>query len=346
MFRTRELSAVEVAYLGSLRNDMRGVPQEVSDGAAYYATTLMERGFPVLFDRPHISFVTGTPLQVLATMVARPAEFYSPFRIPKRSGGSRLIAAPTISLKIVQRWIQRHILDALELSSACHGFMPGHSIVSNAAPHVDNEVVLKLDIRDFFESVSRDRVFRIFRRLGYARPVARALTSLTTFRGALPQGAPTSPMLANAVAEELDVRLTAYAGELGLKYTRYADDLTFSGSALRSPHTRRGIDAIIRAERFRPHDDKARYLGQHQRQIVTGVVVNERLNAPRRLRRRLRQEVYYLRRFGVEEHLRARGITHSRYKEHMYGRVYALNQLRPEEATRLLEELDQVDWPY
>jgi RNA-directed DNA polymerase len=346
MFAAHELQPEHVEYLEKVRRSLENVPQEIRDQASYYATTLMERGFPVLFDREHLAYVTETPTNILASIAAAPRRYYAFFRTRKRGGGSRLIAAPTPTLKHVQQWLHRELLSNLVLHPASHGFTRGRSIASNAAPHVRASTMLKLDLQDFFGSVDRARVYRIFRRIGYCRQVASLLASLTTLRGMLPQGAPTSPVLANAAAEGMDHRLASYAAHHDLAYTRYADDLTFSGKALHARKTRLAIDFIVRDENFRPNDRKARYLRSHQRQLVTGVVVNERLNANRRWRRALRQEVYYLGRFGVEDHMRYRGLDYSRYKEHVYGQVYALNTLRPDEAGALLEELAHVDWPY
>jgi retron-type reverse transcriptase len=184
----------------------------------------------------------------------------------------------------------------------------------------------------------------MFRFLGYSREVANLLTSLVTLDGSLPQGAPTSPDLANVAAYRLDVRLSAFAERHGLVYTRYADDLTFSGEQLRAPRVTRAIEHIVRAERFSPNDDKRRYVADHQRQTVTGLVVNDALNWPRERRRWLRQEVHFLARFGLSSHLERRGASRPAYRDFIYGHVYALNQANHREARRLLELLDSVDW--
>jgi len=220
----------------------------------------------------------------------------------------------------------------------------GRSVVTNARPHVGSEVILKLDISDFFGNVKRTAIFRTFRFVGYSRRVSNLLTDLTTLDGALPQGAPTSPDLANMAAYRLDVRLSGFAAKNELVYTRYADDLTFSGKF--TPMEQRTIEHIMRDEGFAPNEKKLRYLLPDGRQSVTGIVVNAKLNWPRPRRRWLRQEVYYLRRFGVDGHLEARGIDRSRYKEFIYGHVFALRALHRSEGEALLNELDQVDWPY
>lgn len=302
--------------------------------------------FPVLFDANHLAYVTRTRPQTLGGMRSQPWRFYRPFWIPKRRGGSREINAPTPALRNVQAWIASEVLASFRPHECCHGFVKGRSIVSNAKPHVAHRVLLAIDIRDFFGSVSPSVVFRLFRRVGYSVDVSKLLTSLTTLRGALPQGAPTSPMLANMAAYSLDCRLNGYARRHALVCTRYADDLTFSGYSSGGQPVKRTIESILRDEGFAPNESKTRYMRRDVRQEVTGVVVNERLNAPRDRRRWLRQEIYYLTKYGVENHLRARGYDQRRYKEFLYGHVAALNQTRPDEAGRYFRLLDEVDWPY
>lgn len=340
------LESFEEAYVARVREALllRRVPEVAVEDAARYARTLIERGAPVLFDQTHLSHVVAVPSQVVSMIRRDPSRFYSAFRIPKRNGGSRLVQAPTPQLKQIQHWLHRHVTSLLRAHDCAHGFVRGRSIVTNAQPHVGATVVLKLDLRDFFGSVHRPTVFRAFRFLGYSRDMANLLADLTTLDGSLPQGAPTSPDLSNYAAYRLDVRLSKLAARRKLVYTRYADDLTFSGAF--SPLELRTIEHIVRAEGFSPNEKKLRYLRPEQRQSVTGVVVNEKLNWPRPRRRWLRQEVYYLRRYGFDDHTQRRGIAKSRYKEFLYGHAYALHAVRPDEALALLAELDEVDWPY
>ncbi len=346
VFATREISAAEAAYLEQVRESLRSSSQTTRDHAAYYATTLMERGLPVLFDLRHLAIVTGLEPSVVASMAAYPLPHYTTFRIAKRSGGSREISAPRPALKHVQLWINREILNAMRPHESCHGFTTGRSIVTNAAPHVQARLILKLDLRDFFPSVDRRAVFRVFRRVGYTRSISRLLAGLTTLRNSLPQGAPSSPQLANYAAYDMDTRLARLAEKHGIQYTRYADDLTFSGEAVERSAVKRTIERVVRDAGFRPNERKARYLHPHQRQEVTGIVVNSKLSWPRAERRRLRQEVYYVNRFGVESHLSRREGSRSRYKEHLFGRIYALNSARSDDAVVLLEQLHGVEWPY
>jgi RNA-directed DNA polymerase len=341
----RELERFELDYVQAVRTKLGvAVPDEVANRAAAYAGTLIRRGVPVLFDQVHLSVVTGVRSQTIGTIRRHPERFYSSFRIPKKSGGSRLVQAPSPDLKRIQHWIQQQITGNLKPHPASHGFVRGRTIITKAQAHVRADVILKLDIRDFFGSVRRQSVYRTFRFLGYSSTVANLLADLVSLDDALPQGAPTSPDLANMAAYRLDVRLNAFARKRRMTYTRYADDLTFSGRF--TPLEQRTIEHIMRSEGFAPNEKKLHYLLPDNRQLVTGVVVNEKLNWPRLRRRWLRQEVYYLRRFGLDDHFRARGISRSRYKEYIYGHAYALRAHNTDEADKLLAELDQVDWTY
>lgn len=346
MFASRRLSDTDFEYLSTVHGQLAKRDVAMADGAVDYATALLERDLPVLFDVRHVSHVVGLPLNVLASMAVAPRLHYTTFRIRKRSGGSREITAPRPALKQVQEWIHRNLLSRLEPHDACHGFVSGRSIATNAEPHVQAELILKLDIKDFFPSVRRQEVFRTFRRSGYGQEVAHVLTSLTTYGGSLPQGGPSSPALANFAARQLDIRLSGLARQRSLTYTRYADDLTFSGNQVRNPKVKRLIERIVRDEGFAPNEKKARYLHPSHRQAVTGVVVNEKLNWPRDRRRWLRQEIYYLKEHGVEEHLERRGADRTHYKEFIYGHVYALKSVRPDEAEAMLGDLAQIAWPY
>ncbi len=217
---------------------------------------------------------------------------YRQFTIPKRSGGHRRILAPQKELKSAQRRILRRLLALLVSHPAATGFERGRSIVTNASRHLGRAVVVRMDLRDFFESTSARRVRRFFRRIGWNRPAARRLGELCTHRGALPQGAPTSPRLANLVNYRLDTRLNNLAAAFGATYTRYADDLVFSFDVDNRTRTRRLINLvklIVREEGYRMHTRRKLHIRRrHQQQRVTGLVVNHRVNLPRRTRRWLR----------------------------------------------------------
>jgi RNA-directed DNA polymerase len=222
---------------------------------------------------------------------------YKEFSIPKRSGGRRTIASPEPALKALQRKILRRVLARLRCHPAATGFEKGYSIAINALPHVHKAVVVRMDIRDFFGSIKAVRVQKYFQRVGWNKESARLLTSICTYRGALPQGAPTSPRLSNLLSCRLDARLTALARRYGATYSRYADDMTFSWDE----DVSRNVHAVIRVakliladEGFQLHSRKKLHISRrHDRQTVTGLVVNERVNLRRKTRRRLRAVAHH-----------------------------------------------------
>lgn len=233
---------------------------------------------------------------------------YSNFTIPKRSGGTRTILAPNPAVKSIQRRILRCLLRPLRSHPCATGFERGHSIVTNARPHVGQEVVIKLDIRDFFSNTRSDRVAGFFSLKGWNDEAVELLTRICTYEGALPQGAPTSPRLSNLVNRRMDERLAPLAEIHGMSYSRYADDITLSGPA-RVPYLTRNpktlgrdtnpltranmmiylVKKILSAYGYTLHTTKKlRIARRHDRQIVTGLVVNEKVQLPRATRRRLR----------------------------------------------------------
>ena len=244
---------------------------------------------------------------------------YRRFVIPKRGGGERAIWAPLPKLKAAQHWILRNVVEKLPVHGAAHGFLPGRSIVTNAAAHTGARAVVKVDVKDFFPTVTLPRVKGVFRKAGYREQVATLLALLCTESPrevveldgqtyyvalgprCLPQGAPTSPALTNTLCLRLDRRLAGLAAKLGYRYTRYADDLTFSLPEGHKGKPRLGallglVRRVVEAEGFRPHPDKTRVARRGGRQRVTGLVVNGAgpPRAPRALRRRLRAAAHNL----------------------------------------------------
>jgi len=236
---------------------------------------------------------------------------YVTFAIPKRTGGERLIMAPKSRLKAIQRRLLRVLVSKLPVSEYAHGFCAGHSVRSNAQPHVGKGVVLRLDIQDFFPALHVGRVRGLLIALGYGYEVATVLAVLMTESPrqpvsagevrcfapvgprACPQGAPTSPGLSNALLVKMDRRLAGLARRYGFSYTRYADDLTFSGEDLEKVHALRHLAArVVREEGFVVNRDKTRVMRRGSRQTVTGVTVNDVLGLSRRERRRLRAALH------------------------------------------------------
>ncbi len=246
---------------------------------------------------------------------------YRRFALRKKNGGSRSIAAPMPRLKRAQRLLYERLLQPIPLHAACTGFRPGYSIVDNARPHVGADVVVNLDLQNFFPSIPITRVRGFLRYLGYNQRVAACLARLMTepqietvswrqrgFRietgpRRLPQGAPTSPVLANAVAYRLDCRLMGLAKAMGWRYSRYADDLTFSAvgeAAFETGSLLKRVRSIITEEGFTVHPDKTRIQRKGRRQEVTGLVVNRVVSIPKDVLKRFRALLHQIERDGYE----------------------------------------------
>jgi len=230
---------------------------------------------------------------------------YRTFAIPKKTPGeTRAIKAPDYGLLRLQRLLLRCLTAAFTTcDDAAHGFVPGRSILTNAQPHAGRRFVLNLDLKDFFPSTSVQRVMAVLQLppFALAKPVAHLVASLCCDQGSLPQGAPTSPLLTNAVCQRLDRRLRQLARQHRCTYTRYADDLTFSSNrpAFREQFHQE-LNAILTAEGYAQNEKKQRLQTTQQRQEVTGVVVNERPNVPREYVRQIRAMLHNWKTKGYE----------------------------------------------
>ncbi len=283
-----------------------------------YARILHENGLPIIYTPDHFSLLVGYEFSYIERAAENNKYFYRTFPIPKKAGGERIIAEPLPNLKIIQRWILDNILYKWKPSRFAKAFIPHHSIRDNARFHRNQAMVLSLDLEDFFPSIGFQRILNLFRRMGYTSALSRLLAKLCTLEGSLPQGAPTSPALSNLVTLRLDKRLGGYALKHHLRYTRYADDITFSGN-FDVGKLIYFVRQVVTAEKLKLNENKTRLMEKHQRQEVTGIVVNKKLQAPRNKRRQLRQAIYYIEKFGINSHMNKLGIDKSNYLKHLMG---------------------------
>lgn len=308
--------AANIGYLG--KGVSGGLGQAESDVAKLQALYL-----PVLSNAEELARameLTVGELRFLAfNRKASKVSHYVQFTVPKRSGGERLISAPMPRLKAAQHWVLEHLLDPLSTHHAAHGFVRGRSIVSNAEPHVGSDVVVNLDLEDFFPTVHYRRVKGLFRSFGYSEQIATICGLICTEprtaeveldgeryhvhagERVLPQGAPTSPAITNLLCRALDSRLSRISEKLGFVYTRYADDLSFSGGRDADVgKLLRQVRHVVGQEGFVVHEGKTRVFRRGRRQEVTGVVVNERCTLDRRTLKRFRATLYQIERDGPE----------------------------------------------
>jgi RNA-directed DNA polymerase len=294
--------------------------------------------------------------------------------LPRAEAPPRLIEQPKRLLKETQRRLLHQILDLIPPHDAAHGFRRGHSAITHARRHTCQEVVLRFDLEDFFASVAAGRVYGLLRTAGYPEAVAAALTGLMTnvvpaaewerapgpahpvaiaahhrlgerlATPHLPQGAPTSPVLANLCAYRLDCRLAGLADAEGAHYSRYADDIALSGGRRLHAHTagvRRTVEEIVRAEGFRLNPRKSQLMSRAGRQRICGIVVNDHPNAARQDYDRLRALLHDAELHGPAAANRV-GVPDLR--AHLLGRISWMEALNPGRGPALRRRLARIDW--
>lgn len=324
----------------------RGRDYDVLQEAVRQISRMRRRrpALPVLLTLSQLASRTRVSHEHLRDLVSRdliqPA--YRTFRMSKRSGGFRIISVPGPQLKKVQSWLTQHVLNKVAVHPASHAFSPGSSIADCAREHAGARWLVKMDIADFFGNVTEIQVYRVFRQLGYSELVSFELARLCTFVpfasqkhstkswkvrfrrksiplyaesliGRLPQGAPTSPMLANLVMRGADEELQNLANSHGLVYTRYSDDITFSTQGTFSKAQAMVLvqqaTAVIKRQGLFPNRAKTAVVHPGARRVVLGLLVDsDQPHLSRTFRDRLRQHLYYLETKGIMAHVEARGF--------------------------------------
>ncbi|MGB3206577.1 MAG: reverse transcriptase family protein [Crinalium sp.] len=298
----------------SLKNKTDGNIQRLNNYGLYAYNTADE-----------IAAAMGIPISQLRFLAfnyqTSTASHYIRFKKAKKIAGERIISAPLPDLKRAQHWVLNNILQKIEIHDAAHGFCRDRSIVTNATPHVGAEVIINIDLQNFFSTISYNRVQGLFQSLGYSQAAATIFALLctepvveeqeiygkTSFaelkQRRLPQGSPTSPAITNIICRSLDCSLSAIAQNYKFTYTRYVDDLTFSASGENVKDTNKivkQIQAIVTQEGFAINQEKTRILRNSQQQQVTGIVVNEKLNISRKTLKSFRATLYQIENEGLE----------------------------------------------
>ncbi len=289
--------------------------------------------------------------------------------LPKRSGGLRLIEIPKERLRRIQQQILRQILDPLPPHAAAHGFRHGRSCVTHAALHAGKHIVIRMDLKDFFPSIQYSRIHALFEKLNYSPTVAGTLARLCVNRAPagvfldrqtggslpwaerqalksahLPQGSPCSPALANLCAYRLDIRLDALAQSLGVRYSRYADDLVFSGEADIGRAAERlhlQVAVIALEEGFSVNTRKTKVMREGTRQKVTGVVVNHHPNIARDEYDKLKAMLTNCVRHGPDSQNRA---NHPNFRAYLAGRISFVKMVNANRAMKLQRISESIVW--
>ena len=299
----------------------KNVSEDLKDSLLKYAEVLLDKGVPVIYDLDHLCALMGLKKEFVTSVIFCAKAFYREFAIKKRSGGTREIRAPYPSLLHMQNWIYKEILLKSKINAAAHGFVRKRSILTNANIHKGQAYLLKMDLKDFFPSIPINWVVQVFKEIGYTNDVAFYLASICCLDEALPQGAPTSPALSNIVASFMDKRLYKLCQKYDYKYTRYADDIAISGKGI-SPSFIKIVSGVIKDCGFEVNENKTRLYGEQGNKIITGIsLANNDLRVPRKYRRELSQDIYYILKYGYDAHVKRNKIKESNYLQSIIGKL-------------------------
>lgn len=356
----------------------QGVPADAIQKLVEEGERLRLKGVPVIFTLGHLAAICDVPYKYLRDIVSRKFDPYKVFNIRKRSGGYRQITVPEAALMRVQRWIHENILAAARVSPISTAFSAGSGPVKNAEQHSGSRWLVKVDVKSFFESISERQVFRAFRALGYPALLSFELTRLCTrfpsgeskrnqrrwrtndraydiepymtqIVGHLPQGAPTSPMLANLVCAGLDLRLMELARKHGGVITRYADDIVFSATQcdrLRGKLLIKEITVALAALGFKRNETKTHVVPPSARRVVTGLLVDsETPRLTKAFRDKLRMHLFHARTKGIRIHCERRKFRSLiGFREHLRGLIAYASQVDMEYAAERKMEFEALPW--
>lgn len=310
--------------------EKNGISCEQRELYLAYIDSLLANNVPIIFEFNHLAKLLGITSLELARIATSTEKFYRTFSLLKRKGGSRIIATPYPVLAHCQEWIFHNILEKIEISKDAYAFCKGRNILDNATIHLGSKEILKMDILDFFGSIRLGRIIKIFKDLGYSNLLSFQLASLCSLNNALPQGACTSPLISNLASINMDKRLRGLAGALDLKYSRYADDITFSGDSI-PKKLFKFIKTILETEGFLANENKTMLKKANQKKVVTGIcITGDRARIPKPYRRNFRMEFHWLLKHGKSAFDGTKGNFDPLYIDRMLGKVNFILSVEPE----------------
>lgn len=359
--------------------------QEFIVACLAYGKNLAEKELPVIFSLEHLAMQIGIQSDYLRNLIGdgkrdviyeyeHKYKRYNYFKLKKRDGKFREIMSPAKDLKYIQKWILVNIVSKYVLADSCKGFRKSISIFDNAKVHENSEVILKVDLLKFYDTITEKRVYGVFKSLGYVNNLAYSLAKITTAKHResywsdfdenskevlkelvenkppiLPQGAPTSPMLSNILASKMDYRFEALARKLNFSYSRYADDLTFSIKKEGKLPSLKLITTIIADEGFFINTKKTKYMKKGCKQYVTGLTTTNGINVSKEYRKEIAEHIYYCRKFGVNDHLKRRIQEFPKYnniKFHnwLYGHMCFIKSVNEKASKKMLEDFNKINW--
>lgn len=295
-----------------------------------YAEPFFEKDLPVIYNTSHLSYLVGYNKNYLKKAAKYPKSYYRQFPVLKKDGTSRIVSEPLPSLKEIQTWILNEILSKNKVSRYAKAYIHKRGIKDHVKFHIGSPVVLTMDIKKFFDSIKFELVEELFLKMKYSSNISNLLAKLCCLKGSLPQGAPTSPYITNILLYDFDEAMSEYCKKEKIRYTRYADDLAFSGEFKR-------IDLIkyvkkeLRKLGLMTNNKKTKVMKQNQQQIISGLIVNEKIQVPKSNRNQLRNEMFYIKKFGIESHMEKTGQTRQNYVKHLIGKMNYILSMNPED---------------
>ena len=296
-----------------------------------YAQVLSSNNVPIIYNPAHLAALVGYKREFLKKAALHTYYFYRDFDITKKNGKKRAISEPLPSLKEIQVWILKDILEKVPVNPFAKAYKPKTSLTENLKFHKNQPKVFTLDLENFFPSIKIELVEKVFLELGYSKMVSNLLTKLCTRDNALPQGAPTSPYLSNLIFKEADALIADFCKQQKIRYTRYADDLTFSGD-FDENELLNLVTKSIENLNLHINQSKTKLMTPDKRQTVTGIVVNDKPQVAFNKRNELRQAMYYIKKFGFDEHRVYKEIKQANYLEHLLGKINFVLQINPQDA--------------
>jgi RNA-directed DNA polymerase len=295
-----------------------------------YAEALISKNVPVIYNPSHLSSLLGYKKEYLKKAALHTSYFYRDFEITKKNGKKRAISEPLPSLKEIQIWILKDILEKVTVSPFAKAYKAKTRLIENLKFHKKQPKVFTLDLENFFPSIKMEWVEKVFLELDYSKMVSNLLAKLCTRDDSLPQGAPTSPYLSNLIFKEADVVIAEFCKQRKIRYTRYADDLSFSGD-FDENELLDTITKTVENLNLRLNKKKTKLMTPDKRQTVTGIVVNDKPQVAFNKRNELRQAMYYIKKFGFDEHRVYKEIKQANYLEHLLGRINFVLQINPKD---------------
>jgi RNA-directed DNA polymerase len=337
-----------------------------------YGDNLKVKNLPVIYSLHHLCLLAGINVErVIRYCKSDRKTFYKRFKLKKKNGGFRVIQIPQDDLKYLQKWILVNILEGISSHPSCKGFDKTLSIKKNAEVHLNSEALLKIDLMRFYDSVNEKRIYGVFKKLGYQSNLAVSLAKICTVvpddrvlfsfkkkelilkqriekssEGILPQGAPSSPKLSNLIAVSIDNRLTKLAEKHSLHYSRYADDLTFSGSIDALKKIKKTVYRIIKDEDLFVNYSKTNLLTKGKPFFVTGLSVNNsHVTIPKKRKIEIEHHLFHCLKNGVEEHFSKSGITHRNFKDWLLGNIAFVFSVEKGLGQKYFDDFNKIQWP-